>query len=412
LLLLLAGAPAQAETELMADKATDQAIRLMTEFAQRTGLSSERGVKRYLWTDAFAVCNLLGLARRTRDDHYEDLALRLVDQVHHTLARYGAEDSRRGWISGLDEREAEAHPTRGGLRIGKRLAERGAEEPFDEQLEWERDGQYFHYLAKWMHALDQTARATGEARFNRWARELAQTAHRAFTYRPGPGRAGRMHWKMSIDLSRPLVPSMGQHDPLDGYVTALQLQTTATLLPDPAQGPALGQALGDFAAILEQLELGTRDPLGLGGLLVDAYRLQQLRREGASFPDALLERLLAAALGGLTYYAGSGELQAPAEYRLAFRELGLALGIQAVERMWDDMDAGAKPQTRTRDLLQALRQYTPLGASIEAFWRRAEHRTTSLWLEHQDINEVMLATALAPGGCLTLLSPSPSRQRP
>ncbi len=28
-----------------------------------------------------------------------------------------------------------------------------------------------------------------------------------------------MYWKMSIDLTRPLVSSMGQHDPLDGFIT-------------------------------------------------------------------------------------------------------------------------------------------------------------------------------------------------
>lgn len=38
-----------------------------------------------------------------------------------------------------------------------------------------------------------------------------------------------MYWKMSIDLSSPLVPSMGQHDPLDGLITYLQLQATAPL---------------------------------------------------------------------------------------------------------------------------------------------------------------------------------------
>ena len=30
---------------------------------------------------------------------------------------------------------------------------------------------------------------------------------------------------MSTDLTRPLVPSMGQHDPLDGFVTCNELQT-------------------------------------------------------------------------------------------------------------------------------------------------------------------------------------------
>jgi len=34
-------------------------------------------------------------------------------------------------------------PTRGGLRIGKDLPERGPRAPFDERLEWDRDGQYF-----------------------------------------------------------------------------------------------------------------------------------------------------------------------------------------------------------------------------------------------------------------------------
>jgi hypothetical protein len=88
------------------------------------------------------------------EPHYGELALRLVDQVHHVLGRHRPEDPRTGWISGLPEAEGEAHPTRGGLRIGKPLPERSAEGPFDERLEWDRDGQYFHYLTKWMHALE------------------------------------------------------------------------------------------------------------------------------------------------------------------------------------------------------------------------------------------------------------------
>jgi hypothetical protein len=54
----------------------------------------------------------------------------------------------------------ETHPTRGGLRIGKQLPERRPGEPYDPQVEWDRDGQYFHYLTKWMHALDQASSRT------------------------------------------------------------------------------------------------------------------------------------------------------------------------------------------------------------------------------------------------------------
>jgi hypothetical protein len=156
----------------------------MTAFAERTGLTGGGTPDRYLWTDAFAVCNFLGLGET-------GLALRLVEQVHRTLGQYAPGDRRRGWLSGLDAKAAGAHPTVAGLRIGKKLPERGTGDPPDERLEWDRDGQYFHYLTKWMHALNQVARWTGEPTFNTWARELAAAAHRAFTERP-QGGSGRV----------------------------------------------------------------------------------------------------------------------------------------------------------------------------------------------------------------------------
>ena len=172
----------------------------MNAFAERTGLVGKQPPKRYLWTDAFAVCNLLELQRRTGDNDYRELALRLVDQVHHVLGRHHADDPREGWISGLGEDEGERHPTKGGLRIGKPLRERGPDEPMDERLEWDRDGQYFHYLTKWMHALARVGRMTGDAHYLRWGTELAETAYARFSYRPKSGVQRRMVWKMSIDL--------------------------------------------------------------------------------------------------------------------------------------------------------------------------------------------------------------------
>ena len=120
---------------------------IMLDFAQLTGLEPVSDhPKRYLWTDAFAVCNYLELFRLTNNDVYRDLALRLVDQVHHTLGRHRDDDTRNGWISGLDDEKGELHPTKGGLRIGKKLNERKPDEPPSERLEWDQDGQYYHYL--------------------------------------------------------------------------------------------------------------------------------------------------------------------------------------------------------------------------------------------------------------------------
>ncbi len=404
-LLTIADASAQEESINMPDSHTKEAITLMLSFAQRTGLDSDRPPRRYLWTDAFAVCNFLGLGRMTTEERYTELALRLVEQVHHTLGRHRQDDPRSGWISGLSEREGASHPTRGGLRIGKSLPERGADDSFDERLEWERDGQYFHYLTKWMHALDQVSRSTEAPRFNAWARELATTAQDAFTYMPFVGRTPRMYWKMSIDLTRALVPSMGQHDPLDGYITYMQLSATAAELPQPVDGPDLEDAIRQFAAMTEGTKWVSPDPLGIGGLLIDAYRVAQLLRQKKLSDESLLERMLTAALAGLQYYAQSGELQAPAEYRLAFRELGLAIGLHAVKRMWQESaQDSATASSAVRTQLKELMRYEPLGEEIESFWRNSKHRSARTWSEHRDINEVMLATRLVPDGFFMLAS--------
>ncbi len=383
----------------------EEAIRLMTHFADRTGLTSERPQQRYLWTDAFAVCNFLALARKTAELRYTELALLLVDRVHHTLGRYRPDDSRTGWLSGLGEPDGAAHPTRGGLRIGKKLPERAAGEPFDEQLEWDRDGQYFHYLTKWMHALNQVSRFTKQARFNLWARELAQAGYAAFSRRPAPGAPPRMVWKMSIDLSgplaRPLVASMGQHDPLDGFITCAQLRATASELSDRWDGPSLQQEMAGFAAMTSAAEWVTSDPLGMGGLLMDAWRVEQL--SAGSLPPGLSSTLLRAALEGVRYYGRHGELRQPAFRRLAFRELGLTIGLHAVEIMERELQAGHLPtSTDLNASLAEFRSYVAVGSAIESFWLAPEHRETRTWAEHRDINEVMLATSLVPEGFLVL----------
>ena len=351
-----------------------QATELMIQFAERTGLTGEHKPRRYLWTDAFAVCNFLGCHRETGDPRALVLARALVDQVHHTLGRHRSDDRRTGWISGLPEADGEHHPTLGGLRIGKPHPERAPGEPLDEEAEWDRDGQYFHYLTKWMHALDQISRATGEPRYGTWARELGETAYRRFVY---GDRAPRMYWKMSIDLQRPLVTSMGHHDPLDGYLSCTQLATSA------APGPDLADARRDFARMIDRTSLGTADPLGIGGLLADAHRASVLDQE-----RPLIAAILDGAELGLRRYVDRPDLHAPAAQRLAFRELGLAIGLAAVASLESAVTA-------------RFARFLPLRDELTAFWSRPEHRRTRVWLEHADINDVMLATSLAPEGYLT-----------
>ncbi len=378
---------------------------LMTAFAERTGLVGGQAPTRYLWTDAFAVCNLLELERRTGDDRYRELALRLVVQVHQVLGRHRADDPRTGWISGLGKQEGEQHPTKGGLRIGKALKERRPDEPMDDRLEWERDGQYFHYLTKWMHALARVGRVTGDPRYLHWAMELAATAYDRFTHVPAPGGQRRMVWKMSIDMSRPLVDAMGQHDPLDGLVTLVELRTAAKARDEPLPLDLDAQIAG-LAAMGKGARLATTDPLGIGGLLTAAHTLAQLTAAGmAGFGD-LLETLLDQALPGLEYqHADRNALSMPPDYRLAFRELGLSIGLRAVQRTQDLL--AQRPDAfdsvaALRSRLAPLMRHVPLIEMIERFWLDPANRESATWREHRNINAVMLATSLAPEGCLAL----------
>jgi hypothetical protein len=368
---------------------------LMAEFAGLTGLDPPSArPRRYLWTDAYAVCNYLELFRRTGDGVYRDLAFRLVDRVHHTLGRHRDDDLRTGWISGLPEAEGEAHPTRGGLRIGKPLPERRPDEPFDERLEWDRDGQYYHYLTKWMHALNRVSRVTSNPAYTRWAVELARAAHAAFTYAPSSGGRKRMYWKMSIDLSRPLVPAMGQHDPLDGFVTYSELQATT----GEGCGGSLQPEIVDMAGICRGGNLATDDPLGIGGLLFDAGRIVELMDRGGFAYEDLLASVLDAALAGLARFAGGRTLRCPAESRLAFRELGLSIGLSGarilVERVREN------PELFRR--AEALMEYVPLADRIEEFWMDDRNREAGTWAQNREINMVMLATSLAPGEFLSI----------
>jgi hypothetical protein len=378
---------------------------IMEHFAAATGLQpADAAPHRYLWTDAFAVCNFLGLYAATGQNRYRDLALELVEQVHNVLGRHRQDDQRRGWISGLNEEKGAGRPTAGGLRIGKKINERQSGEPFDERLEWDRDGQYYHYLTKWMHALSRVSRVTNDRTYSTWAMDLARTAHRAFAYPVPGGGPKRLYWKMSIDLSRPLVASMGHHDPLDGLITYCQLQVLADR-DQERQGSGLEAEINDLAAMCLDQDWTTDDPLGLGGLLSDGYLLAQLTVDFGESRLNLLDDLLAAALDGLVSYRHNDILTAPAPYRLAFRELGLAIGLRAAQRLEDLVNRNPETfavHSSVPAHLNALLPYLPLGVGIEKFWLQPENRDNSTWVEHQGINMVMLATALAPDGYLTL----------
>jgi hypothetical protein len=378
----------------------------MSEFAQRTGLAPvAENPRRYLWTDAFAVCNFLELCERTGDQQYRRRAKELIDQVHRGLGRYRSDDVRKGWISGLDDERGCRHPTLGGLRIGKPLRERGANESIDERREWDRDGQYFHYITKWIHALCRSAFVTDDNENVRWARELAEIAFKAFACRSKSGEIMGVYWKMSTDLSRPLVAAMGLHDALDGYITFREVQRAIAKVPTHHDVSEFNQAAEALFALCQDGEWTTEDPLGVGGLLFDACRLGQLICQKQPREPRLLESVIQGCCNSLMLLLNRGYLNQQPQHRLAFRELGLAIGLRALPIIADAVDKNGHTFDSRPELHQTidlLLSYESLSDEIIGLWLRHAELQHESWKAHQDINEVMLATAVIPDTFLSV----------
>lgn len=354
---------------------------LMDSFAQRTGLQNNEGnpEERYLWTDAFAVQTFFGLYHTFGEETYKNYAFKLIDMVHETLGSYHPDDPRTGKLSGLSGEEAKKHPTAGGLRIGKKLPERLEEQSFNERLEWERDGQYFHYITRWIHALLQAGIESGEKKYNFWAAELFLASDK-FIY--SSGTEPRMYWKLSTDLSRPLVTGMGGHDPLEGLVCAVSVKEAI-----PEKAVEVEPITSKFYSMCRNQYWATSDSLGIGGLLLNTLKAVSLEDTKDFPPSSRPKALLEESLESLETYRKLKESDYSASRRLAFRECGLSLGLRSLY--------GAKEDLLEKGMAgEKIEDYLYLAEEIEEFWKKPSNQQVSTWIDHLNINAVSLAASL------------------
>ncbi|GAB2774822.1 hypothetical protein [Salinimicrobium soli] len=358
------------------------AEKLLNDFAERTEIESSgsQNLHRYLWTDAFAVKAFFGMYHLTSQKRYFELALRLIDLVHENLGKYRPQDEREGWISGLNHEQGLLHPTVAGLRIGKKFPERQKHESYNSSLEWERDGQYFHYLSRWVMALLQADKETGDEKYAYWALELMLAAEK-FIYETGTGYA--MYWKMNTELTRPLVASMGAHDPLEGLLCTKSIQARL-----PGKASDLDALAKKFKSMCSGRTWSNPDALGIGGLLLNSLKAKDLASHGFTLPDGSKPSdLVKEVIESLTSFSRTFSNDESAEYRLAFRECGLSLGLQTVLNS-DEISEGFNSE------IEELEKYRPMALEIEEFWLQEEHQQSSTWKEHENINMISLACSL------------------
>jgi hypothetical protein len=167
----------------------------------------------------------------------------------------------------------------------------------------------------------------------------------------------------------------------------------------------LSEASKVLFASCENGQWATADPLGIGGLLFDACRLCQLVDQRNGRELQLLEHVMQGSADGLMIMLKTGYLKRPVEHRLAFRELGLAIGLRAVPIIaWASQNEtkafGSRPALLR--LIELLLTYERLSDEIIDLWHPFADDPDKSWRAHQDINEVMLATAIAPSTFLSI----------
>ena len=177
-------------------------------------------------------------------------------------------------------------------------------------------------------------------------------------------------------------------------------------MPINARGTDLSAAIKSLSALCQHRDWATDDPLGIGGLLFDACRICQLPGEERFSDVRLLEEVIDACRNGLTAFLVSRHLNLPVSHRLAFRELGLAIGLRALPIIAD-----ADQKRQKRDSGAGLRYDGPLNSFCytdrlsrrsSVLWMSHAQRHDESWQAHQNINDVMLATALMPDMFLSI----------
>ena len=88
---------------------------------------------------------------------------------------------------------------------------------------------------------------------------------------------------------------------------------------------------------------------------------------------------------GLVSYLRTDTLLQPAINRLAFRELGLSIGLHAldiIKSILNDNQDKFKYQKNIKECLNKLSQFRNLADEIEAYWLDSKHTSTRTWKEH------------------------------
>jgi hypothetical protein len=144
-------------------------------------------------------------------------------------------------------------------------------------------------------------------------------------------------------------------------LTYLELETGAIPATSPATAtnrPVLEREIAEAGALCTRADWATDDPLGIGALLTGVFRLAGMMTRHGIAGSGIMIPLVAATGVSLAAYASRNSLGASAESRLAFRELGLAIGYtRSSELTYRVLDDGVREDCQLEALPATCRPH-------------------------------------------------------
>jgi hypothetical protein len=115
-----------------------------------------------------------------------------------------------------------------------------------------------------------------------------------------------------------------------------------------------------------------------------------------------LQEILDSCRDGFAMLLAGRYFKRPAAHRLAFRELGLAIGLRALPIIAELIAKDSGVPSALASSIQLLLRHERFHDEIVTFWLTHARHPDEQWQEHRNINEVMLATALIPDRFLSV----------
>jgi hypothetical protein len=320
------------------------------------GLCADGKQRRYLWTDAFEVLSFISIAEcfqkernKQEAEVYQQAAEKLIATVHRCL---GAPRSSK------PEHAMQTDPNSPTGHVGFRIGKTSSQKITDYGMRY--DGQYWHYVDKWLLALARAGHIEDGIR-------IAKSCFPYFSDAgpDGTGMRGGIRWKLSVDATPP--ESLQRAHASDDTLTALIVFSILEAHRPTSSCPSLAEEISLLQTALQGYRPRvTDDPLGWGlEALFDQYIEGQPRQ-------ASLHSIHSEALH-------------PSHLSLPFRLYGAMIGARV------DGDAVAPPD-KVDQLVRKSLAHEQKVQGVE---------------EHSSINRVMLAMCLLCPGALGRQSNDP-----